>query len=140
MRPAAAAAPHIRRLRLEQQQQQRLPQGGSVRDGSESASGELADIVRAVQTHYRRRWARAAAAAAAAEGEPGGAGGALLLDELEEQEGPGAVPNTSAKALAGLARQLGLPLQSVRRAFQGMVKELVLELEAGAAAAGEGDA
>lgn len=143
VRPAAAAAPLIRQLRRGPQppplsQVDAAGQGG----GSESACGELVDIVRAVQAHYRRRWARSAAAAAAAEGglgaEAGGGTSLLLLEEMEEQEGLAAVPNTSAKALGGLARQLGLPLGNVRRAFQGMVKELVRELEAGADAGGGG--
>ncbi len=94
---------------------------GTAGGGKSSAQAELTDIVRAVQGYYRRRWARVDAG----EGEAG-AGGAegLLADE-------DAVPNTSSKALAGLARQLGLPAASVRRAFQEMLRELAAELEAG---------
>lgn len=136
VRPAAAAAP---RIRLLLQQEPPGEEGDERRQQSQdSARAELADIVRAVQAYYRRRWARSAAAGAG-EGEE--VDGMLLLDELD-QGAAGAVPNTSGKALVGLARQLGLPLSSVRKAFQSMVKELAAELEAAAigSSTGEGEA
>ncbi|GAB5033084.1 ste ste7 protein kinase [Nannochloropsis oceanica] len=103
---------------------------GGMGGGSVSARRELMDIVQVVKAYYRRLWNDSSSSSCSSSNSStssrtststsgsrsGGAQGGILL-----------LPNTQAQALAGLARQLGVPSRVVREAFRMMLRELIEE-------------